>query len=481
MENESIRIRSDQLFFISLFFLLCLFFDLSLFMFVNEAQGLNFRVFIYLLCLFCLILFHPIVSFLKGRFDLFETINICLFGFFLSFFTPAIIIFLNPDAGVMQKFWSWAYFEKGLVLVNLSLMALYIGYYFKIPGFLRNTKFYLSKEYNLKRAKLGVYILFAIYLFCLILFINLSGGIDSYIHNLLYFRGGMYYGYGILQVGLGIGFWFILFAYAYFFSESSFSQLIFKHKMAILVCFFLFLMLILTFSRGAIIGWFLMIMVYRHYLIKKMKVKSIIFFLGIFLIFATFLGTIRGTYDIDIFTTKPKGKIFLDNYLSTFGDMESFLVVLTNIPQVFEFFGGRSMLEDIFLPIIPRIIWSGKPEIYGPIQLWESIAGTFSSGSFYAVSIPGYFYMDFGILGIFFGFLIIGFSLKIIYQIFLNNCENRGVVLIYALFITLLQSITKGGFPTYLFLQYVLPVILVVKWVHGKSVRKSLAPKVGEI
>lgn len=435
----------------------------------RSAGGASAGLAVHSIGLLALILYHPVLSAIEGKFDLFETVNIYSYAAFLGNAVPLLILLVGAHPGAMREYWDEERMGRGLALVNLSLLALHGGYLLPVPARLDRVRIPFGKVSE-RRAVIASYLLILLDLSCLAAYVWLSGGVDAVIATFLFERGALFRGYGFLQIGFTVNFWFILYAYAYFFAGRSWREVLCRRKTVLLACLLTLALSILSFSRGFILGGIVMIMIFRNYFIRRVSLRTLVLVFAVFLAIGTYIAAIRGGYDLDPFINQTPTESFLGNYLMSFCEFEAFLVVISTVPDRMPYFGSEVILEDVFYPLLPRVLWTGKKEVYGPMRLWEDIAGIYSSGSFYAVSLPGYFFMAYGVPGIVVGFFFFGYSLKVIYRIFLTNRGCRGSVMVYAVLLWVIRGAALGGAPTGIGIQLLLPIAITLTWVHGKRV-----------
>ncbi len=115
--------------------------------------------------------------------------------------------------------------------------------------------------------------------------------------------------------------------------------------------------------------------------------------------------------------------------------VEGFLAVLTSVPDQIPYQYGQRLLEELIYPIFPRIFFDFKPEVYGSNIFWEYHRGfiTAETQNWEAISLPGYFYLDFGFLGVLGGGFLFGVITRYIYRRLILQGISRGSVCLYGL------------------------------------------------
>tara|TARA_A100001015_G_scaffold284373_1_gene350772 strand:- start:3406 stop:3996 length:591 start_codon:yes stop_codon:yes gene_type:complete len=121
------------------------------------------------------------------------------------------------------------------------------------------------------------------------------------------------------------------------------------------------------------------------------------------------------------------------------------------------FFKNFSTYKLILIGLIPRFLWSEKSEItLGPYftnYYWfdGSVDNNFQTTAFL---LPGEFYMNFGFIGVIFGFMFMGIFLSIIYKSMHNNLNIFNLVFLGFLIPNLIRH-------EYSFASYVLGMIKI--------------------
>lgn len=455
-------------------FLLSLLFTLTLLELSYHVSSNKLGWFWYWFILFILLVLHPVLSYFRREFDFFEVINIFLFSYFLQFFLSSVLIFLNEDWVVFSQYWEWSIFGKGLFYADVALIMFYLGYYSSLSGRLsrilkRVPFFHFDPNVSITRATIAFISFFFIYLLFVGFLTVRAGGIEAFIAG----RGTtVQYGYGFTQPFISLGGLLVPFGYLYLYKNLSKNMYQDISSLFRKVIFFgislAMLIASLSFrSRGTSLSWILMILVCKHYLERKASFKKMLIFIILFLFFSNIILIVRGELLLESLG-QSFWKVFQTNFAlsltSSFASFEALLVILTHIPQELPYYGLTPIFESFVLPIIPRAIWPAKAAVYGADRIWEDIAGMFSTGTQYFVSMPGEFYAYLGFFGVVIGMFFIGVIFKSIYLTLQK--EQPASVLLYSVFIVLIPGFI-GGIPyTYVFLQYFALPILLLKYIH---------------
>jgi hypothetical protein len=170
------------------------------------------------------------------------------------------------------------------------------------------------------------------------------------------------------------------------------------------------------------------------------------FFAAMFFVF--YIGVYRfqafKAFSLDLLL--EYGKVL---FLQTFAGLELLMVIISEVPRNIPYYHGELIVDSIFLPFLPRLIFPWKKAVYGYDLFWEHFINLISTGQTQqGVSLPGQFYLDFGVPGIVVGSFIVGMFFKVVYRWFKNGANHRAYVFFYVLFLVIIaQSAYLGSFP----------------------------------
>ncbi len=432
---------------------------------LSSNEYFNELVFANLSLMFFLLVLPPIISAVRGRFDSFEVINLFLLMFTLGYFIPAIMIVVNPSVSGYNTLGWWDFdnttFQQSLFYGNLALLSLLAGYSVRTTNIRSHRPIIFTNQidiYQENRVKIVLIILVAIFIASNFLLGQILGERTT--------RGiGYEYGYGIFQPFTATGLYIPLLYYTYFYSRQKLN--IFFASISLI---YIFYSITTSGSRGGILIMMLSFLIYRHYLVKKLT----LLFSFASIAFASFVVIYVGVYRFDAFTKFDINYLFEMSrmiYLQTFSGLETLMVVISQVPSNISFYNGELIVEANLLPFTPRILFPMKKAIYGYNSFWEDFIHLITEAKTEQfVSLPGQFYLDFGILGIVVGSFIVGLFFKTIYGYFLFNRSNRGVVFLYGLFLTIIVQTTPFGFPTtYIWLQNFIIPYIIVRYIYKNS------------
>lgn len=230
--------------------------------------------------------------------------------------------------------------------------------------------------------------------------------------------------------------------------------------------------LILTGGRSSILYGILILMIIKHYFYKKIKTRNVMSlgFLLFFLIVIVYRIVLR-----DKFFVSNSNLSFGDILYNSLSDFPRYffggydtvqfdaLVTLLSQKDTYDFLLGDTILATIMSPL-PRDWFPDKgygamtyftekffPEFYYPNHVEIN------------VSFLGELYLNFGLLGIITGFLLLGIGLGMLYRGFLTKGSGFWALL-YAITIVRLTSLLRGDlFNFYIFyMQDIVPIVLII-------------------
>lgn len=133
--------------------------------------------------------------------------------------------------------------------------------------------------------------------------------------------------------------------------------------------YYLILVMVLFYFTGSKAKMILPIeIIFLYYFYVKSKdrnnIKKMLFLgLGVVIIFL-------GVYTLTSYYLPDKNIQTIINSLSGYSDYNrNFLMLIEKLGKSNEYFGGLISLETNFVSLIPRVLWNGKPEIFGSFRL----------------------------------------------------------------------------------------------------------------
>jgi oligosaccharide repeat unit polymerase len=155
-------------------------------------------------------------------------------------------------------------------------------------------------------------------------------------------------------------------------------------------------------------------------------------------------------------------------FVGRFYGTDSFVMVLDSVRRGQPLLMGRS-LDTLLTWFIPRWLWPSKPVSFGLKfgELMMSSAPT-AGDEYYAPSLPGELYLNFGVAGLFLGGLAFGWLLRYIYRTLIERSPLRvEAVVLYATVAPLVAEVDEGlGSGLEFILTRVILYVLLM-WVAG--------------
>src|SRR3989304_6289533 len=365
---------------------------------IHERVLINAVVLILSILLFIAIFWKETMG------DFFSFINIVLCLYFPLFVIPIFAILFIPEASISKSnYWGMSHFEYAVWIVIFTLYSLCFGYKLaqKIGG---NIRLPFGAEPSVKR--IISYVFISIIALLAIAFIK-SYLMQTNLLETIWFKS---YGSELVKREDGIrGYNTVLIFFQYFFSYIFFTCFMLprdnpKNK-ALIRCANIFILLYIayTITNGIITT-------------SKSGPIFIVSFLFIFLLFSMFILITFTSLRIPQASTLSFSNIVY--YMESFESFERLGMIISHFSNNAYYFGQR-LFEEIFLLLIPRALWEGKPLVYGArVALYDINPDFFFSG--YAVGLHGQFYSDFGLPGVIIGFAVFGALIRIVYNIFRN-------------------------------------------------------------
>ncbi len=234
-------------------------------------------------------------------------------------------------------------------------------------------------------------------------------------------------------------------------------------------------------AKSGFLQCLLWVMVCRHYLIKRIRLRHIAGLALLTALLSPVLYTYR-TYGADprliwqtaVATVKnPVG--MGDLLLVRFPDLEGFATIIGYVRRPKDLWYGRTF-EDIVFYWIPRAWWPGKP-MSSFMQVNQKIFPlAYASGYPDTYSLTGELYLDFWIFGVL-GFFVVGLLLRALHEHYLGGQRTLRGALLYSVAVLYIFQLASGGVTGVLFnwMCDFLPALLLV-WIasSGSKIQRRL-------
>jgi oligosaccharide repeat unit polymerase len=149
---------------------------------------------------------------------------------------------------------------------------------------------------------------------------------------------------------------------------------------------------------------------------------------------------------------------------NAFVQLQGLMLIIDGVPDLLPFQLGRPYLAMVLI-LVPRGLFPGKPPIITEIFSRAYFPDLLSEGTSIPTSMVGEFYINFGVLGVLLGGIVIGAALRRAYQTLRERPYEPGVIPVYALIVaTLLPWIRGDSFgPTVFFVSVVAPMWVLIR------------------
>ena len=384
------------------------------------------------------------------RFDFFNLKNPFIIYYVLQLGISGLVTFVtgqaNREIGLDPFFYSEAY-SRSLFLSIVGLMAFQFGYYTQKSFVLRLPVLFRS-NWKGERFIWLTLLYFLIGAIAFWIFLRVNGGLSAFLMEREAWRTGGLIGQGILMFPAST---LLSIAAVIYFIGTIYQT---TSKALPIKCILLFgLALVPPFFMGfrSAIGLpVLQFLVVWNYGYKKISTIKLVLFLALLAIGFTLYGISRELptgVDIDtsaFIETAIANPELIYAVISRSKGTEVVAAVINRLDQTGEYdYGWRSLLEAITI-VIPKTLWSGKPQPSGERFTTYFFADDFRLARGYdrdawggvSPTVVGELYWHFGWVGVVVGLYLLGRIGKFIYSTFQRNINNKSVLLVYAILYT---------------------------------------------
>ncbi len=429
---------------------------------ISDEFGLLYKQ-MYIFLLFCyFIFFLETIIVVKKIKDIFDPLFLVWLLYYLIFNIRPLYDIIN--GGIFSssgKDISYGCY-KGSLLFLLGFIFLLLGYILK-----RKKELCLIKKLNKKISKSRKSLIIAICIWCLSLCLILIYFFDSGYTLLYVLTIGMYGNANIIEKSS-------LMIFSVFRSclltSWLYIALISKNKILKVSTFFIGLMIMLSMGgRTAALMYIFTPFVYFYTSKNKLPslkvvITGIVFIVVLCVVIEmTRVGVRTGQgFELKDITLEKIMSPF-DHELTTY---KIFYALVDSIPKKGGYTYGKGMIFYTLIMMIPRALWSEKPDppVYDIIKI--SIDDIAVKGGAIYPNI-GEYYVEFGIIGIFFFMFIFGRFLKFIKELRIKSTENTHALVLYSvLYMSILPILTRGFTPGNFFqiLMTCFPIFVMFKF-----------------
>ena len=161
--------------------------------------------------------------------------------------------------------------------------------------------------------------------------------------------------------------------------------------------------------------------------------------------------------------------------------LDSLALVVHNVPSDVQW---TSFSELLLIPVgvIPRAVWRGKPPINMGLRFNQEFIPAADPSRAIAVTMPGMFYWDAGVIGVLFGMVFVGILWRLLYEYFVRPEGNlTGAFVTSTIFPTFFMTVeqTLVSLFTWHFFKFCIVVIialLVVTPLNNQVRYRHLSP-----
>jgi len=228
------------------------------------------------------------------------------------------------------------------------------------------------------------------------------------------------------------------------------------------------LMLMSLGGRSAVILLWLVLGVLYHYLVAPIRLRTLIVLGFVFIIvfssgmLAFRTSTFQG-FDAELFATTVGTTFTLPGVMRVLsGDLNSidrFIMIMRGVPDELPLQFGTTFATFLVMPI-PRAVWPSKPVNADGLIVQTFFPGWGGGGI--PPSLLGEFYMNFLFPGIIFGMFVFGLICRMMYSYLTSNKNNAGVVLIYAFGLTYVLGFSLSGNFSLLMVHLLMEMIPII-------------------
>lgn len=433
----------------------------------------------------CVILFYLVcgIFLMEFRGNFFDPIIFVLLGFTVNYIIAPVIIISNNA-------YHHPHFEnetllatKALFYILLALVFLYVGYKSNIGKSLAFKIPILSMEWNIKRT-IFLIILFLFVgsiAYCLLIYLN--GGFENYIYYIGN-RARLVQGKGFLKeainlIGLALFVSYILYQK----NRKTIYRTIF---LSILTLSYFIVSLTLG-GRGYLINILITLMFIHNYLVKRIRIKTLLLLMIIVFFFGNWAGKVRsaggiGSVDQLLEVSKERKRSVLKMVSRDLDGIDTFMAIIERVPAGSAGFQwGKTYLEG-FLGLVPRALYPEKPFgtaaevhywIYGVrfYHTWDLKAPQSASSITWIAEL----YINFSFIGIILGSFLHGVILRAYRTYLVSNVSNKSVIFICAVLFIPVTSLGGDFFQSIIhFCPLVVSLLVFYLFVRRKVYQRGV-------
>ncbi len=206
-------------------------------------------------------------------------------------------------------------------------------------------------------------------------------------------------------------------------------------------------------SRGVFISVLLLLLLFRHYRVKRLTIPQVLLPVIVLYVFANTLPYVRTTSDLgEMITEAVRGLTTDASFLSPAHSGEFAGPPMNLMTLIDGIEGGRtgftyglSYLSELLI-IIPRPLFPNRPLPLSELFMVTFYPQVYALGGGFGFFMPMEGYWAFGIPGVFLTMFAYGTFVAIVYRFLITNRDSNALVLIYgaAFYFLVIASIRTG-------------------------------------
>jgi len=453
------------------------------------ADFSSFAVPLLITTLLIVTLIPIIIGIATYSFDIFEIIYPISIMYFIRYGIRTIYLISHPEDALGFRYTFLDIIDLSLFYAIIGFVFLLIGYYSPVPQLISR---FLTRLHLLNFKLDGKNLIKKLYFFY----------IFSVIARLWALEGGFYRGINTLREtylppytnivnSIGdLGFYIYTLYFVYLLLPST------KNKRQVLLTWLFLLAIEVGFGllggmRGVFLRLIVLPFIVYHYIKQRLSIKHLLIFLLCLMFLISFvipvmdkyrafsrfvspgelvsykelLNSLKETSSLTTHEESPFKKI-----INRLTDIDSLSLIVKYTPSIWDFQYGKTFIP-LFVGFIPRVLWPGKPKFnLGQRFYIDYLGGNPFSGTSAAVTMVGDFYLNFHVIGIVVGMLLIGIIYKSIYLwLVKNEIKTEYCIFTYAMIFFVFWGIEQDVASIFMhFLRTILSIIVLMLFLKVK-------------
>jgi hypothetical protein len=382
-----------------------------------------------------------VVSAIRGRPDFFSPLSIFAFGYSAGYGLKAWLMTLDPRLYVTypEKTQDLSLVLPIAALTWAALLTLYAGYYLAQDRWSWLLPAYNFSERELRVAKTVALVSVGLGLLSMIALVVLTG-VSNWFSSIEFaedIRATMMLAWAehpmLYHFPLWTGFFGLAAIHAHvtlrrFETTTPTAQR--RSSFIVVTVGICVISLALLGSRALLLSFVLSLFLYRHYYYRRIRPWTQALLLLTLVLVGGYFGIIQKLQGAGRTAMELPFPFNIAYRLSSSYEQFENLVNIINLNPPLEW--GRTFVEDVFVPFIPRVLWPNKPLVYGFLRAQNYLFEDYwyqSTDTTYPIGILGELYLNFGMTGIFGGMFGVGVFLARIRALSANPSSPYATIL----------------------------------------------------